>query len=280
VASRPVNTWRSRSSPPPDKRQVRTAPSPYPPDWSWWSVKGRQTLISLVHLPVSLTGPASSGSTDASQRCQGCSHPPRHLPDQAAPSFTQPLRRPGGEGLSPPLDFGRLVAHVGLGPVDTTKHPQDLLPPVPRHRSDRRSKPGPGHARSLMAGLHWPDIPPAVRDPSTPPGPSVYQRSCPAPVVIRGDPCQRLEPRHDRDPVLAHHDDTPTSPTSSVAPIRVPAQLLVAMPPLECGGSGPCRSPRRTLRTRRREDSGPAPHHREQPEIPGKRRSSKSTPRC
>jgi hypothetical protein len=119
VASRPVNTWRSRSSPPPDKRQVRTAPSPYPPDWSWWSVKGRQTLISLVHLPVSLTGPASSGSTDASQRCQGCSHPPRHLPDQAAPSFTQPLRRPGGEGLSPPLDFGRLVAHMRFRPVVT-----------------------------------------------------------------------------------------------------------------------------------------------------------------
>ena len=29
-------------------------------------------------------------------------HPSRHLPEQAAPSFTAPLRRDGGEGLSPP----------------------------------------------------------------------------------------------------------------------------------------------------------------------------------
>ncbi|MER5601755.1 hypothetical protein, partial [Streptomyces sp. NPDC002265] len=38
---------------------------------------------------------------------------------QAALSFTQPLRRPGVEGLSPPLDFKRLVAHMNLGPVDS-----------------------------------------------------------------------------------------------------------------------------------------------------------------
>jgi hypothetical protein len=31
-------------------------------------------------------------------------HPSRHLPRQAAPSFTAPLRRDGGEGLSPPLN--------------------------------------------------------------------------------------------------------------------------------------------------------------------------------
>lgn len=31
-------------------------------------------------------------------------HPSRHLPEQAAPSFTAPLRRDGGEGLSPPLN--------------------------------------------------------------------------------------------------------------------------------------------------------------------------------
>jgi hypothetical protein len=68
---------------PAQRRRVRTATSPYPPDLSWWAVKGRQTLISRVHLLVSLTGPASSGSADTSRRCQGCSHPPQHLPDQA-----------------------------------------------------------------------------------------------------------------------------------------------------------------------------------------------------
>jgi hypothetical protein len=71
------------SSPTTRRWQVRTAPSPYPPDLSWWSVKGRQTLVSRVHLPVTLTGPAPSGSVGASRRCQGCSHPPRRLPDQS-----------------------------------------------------------------------------------------------------------------------------------------------------------------------------------------------------
>ena len=50
------------------RSRVRTAASPYPPDLSWWAVKGRQTLISRVHLLVSLTGPASSGSADTSRR--------------------------------------------------------------------------------------------------------------------------------------------------------------------------------------------------------------------
>ena len=104
------------------RSRVRTAASPYPPDLSWWAVKRRQTLISRVHLLVSLTGPASSGSADTSRRCQGCSHPHQHLPDQAAPSFTQPLRRPGDEGLSPPFDFRRLVAHVLFGPINPTEH--------------------------------------------------------------------------------------------------------------------------------------------------------------
>jgi hypothetical protein len=103
------------------RSRVRTAASPYPPDLSWWAVKGRQALISRVHLLVSLTGPASSGSADTSRRCQGCSHPHQRLLDQAALSFTQPLRRPGDEGLSPPSDFRRLVAHVVFGPVVADK---------------------------------------------------------------------------------------------------------------------------------------------------------------
>ena len=112
------------------RQRMRTATSPYPPDLSWWAVKGRQTLISRVHLLVSLTGPASSGSADTSRRCQGCSHPHQHLPDQAAPSFTQPLRRPGDEGLSPPFDFRRLVAHVLFGPINPTEHLHSTTPLV------------------------------------------------------------------------------------------------------------------------------------------------------
>ena len=120
---------RDREFPGPAQRsRVRTATSPYPPDLSWWAVKGRQTLVSRVHLLVSLTGPASSGSTDASRRCQGCSHPHQHLLDQAALSFTQPLRRPGDEGLSPPFDFRRLVAHVVFSPIVSNEDQCDRLP--------------------------------------------------------------------------------------------------------------------------------------------------------
>ena len=145
--TRPVvaRTTRPRSSPPclnprrttasgkwrgADGAQLRAcseASSPYPPDLSWWAVKGRQTLISRVHLLVSLTGPGSSGRADTSRRCQGCSNPHQHLLDQAALSFTQPLRRPGNEGLSPPSDFRRLVAHMVFGPV--VAHEDHRSPP-------------------------------------------------------------------------------------------------------------------------------------------------------
>jgi hypothetical protein len=131
--------------PRPPRRRVRTAASPYPPGSSWWSVKGRQTPVSRVYLLVSLTGPAPSGSTGTPRRCQGCSHPHRRLPDQAALSFTQPLRRPRVEGLSPPLDSKRLVAHMPLGPV--VSHEQHIRLPqstadIPRQR--------PGELRKLM----------------------------------------------------------------------------------------------------------------------------------
>jgi hypothetical protein len=51
------------------------------------------TPISLVDLPVSLTGPDPSGSARPSRLRRGCSHPPRQPADQAASSFIPPLRR-------------------------------------------------------------------------------------------------------------------------------------------------------------------------------------------
>jgi hypothetical protein len=127
------------------RSRVRTAASPYPPDLSWWAVKGRQALISRVHLLVSLTGPASSGSADTSRRCQGCSHPHQRLLDQAALSFTQPLRRPGDEGLSPPSDFRRLVAHMVFCPViahENHEPPPLLKSPVDQPVSSPRTPGG------------------------------------------------------------------------------------------------------------------------------------------
>ena len=43
--------------------------------------------------------------------CRGCSHPLRHLLDQAAPASAGALRRPDGKGLSPPLKSQPRTAH-------------------------------------------------------------------------------------------------------------------------------------------------------------------------
>src|SRR4051794_12394585 len=66
-------------------------------------LRGVQPLVPHVRLSVSLAEPEPSGSTGPPRRCRGCFHLPRRLPDRAAPSFTAPLRRRGGEGLPPPL---------------------------------------------------------------------------------------------------------------------------------------------------------------------------------
>jgi hypothetical protein len=72
------------------------------------------TPVPRVLLSATLAGPAPSGSTGTSRLCQGCSHPPRHHPDQAALSFTALLRQDGGEGLSPPLEQQHLTAQPNL----------------------------------------------------------------------------------------------------------------------------------------------------------------------
>ena len=51
------------------------------------------TPVPRVLLSVTLAGPAPSGSASTPRRCQDCSRPPRHLPDQAVLSFTALLRQ-------------------------------------------------------------------------------------------------------------------------------------------------------------------------------------------
>ncbi|GAB3969166.1 hypothetical protein GCM10029978_039970 [Actinoallomurus acanthiterrae] len=70
------------------------------------------TPVPLVLLSISLTGPAPSGSTGTPRLCQGCSHPPRHHPDQAALNYADLLRQATGGGLPPPLESQRLTAHA------------------------------------------------------------------------------------------------------------------------------------------------------------------------
>jgi hypothetical protein len=67
-------------------------------------LRGFQPLVPHVRLSVSLAEPEPSDSADPPRRCQGL------LPTltgvsriRLPPATTRPLRRPGGEGLPPPL---------------------------------------------------------------------------------------------------------------------------------------------------------------------------------
>ena len=103
VASGPDAICQTRSRPPTNATVVHCKPAPIRQVPSRFIAYGTSSMVPSVRLLVLLAGPAPSGSTGTSRRCQGCSHPPRRPPDQAAPSFTQPLRRPSRAGLSPPL---------------------------------------------------------------------------------------------------------------------------------------------------------------------------------
>ena len=74
--------------------------------------RGVTQPVPYVYLPVSLTTPGPSGSPEPTRLCRGCSHPPRRPPDQAASSFTSPLRRQrDGRSLTSIRQQQRLVAH-------------------------------------------------------------------------------------------------------------------------------------------------------------------------
>jgi hypothetical protein len=89
-------------------RATETQPGVSPPSWvgarrkiqprstgfrAGGCSRGVTTPVSRVYLPISLTAPGPSGSPEPTRLCRGCSHPPRRPPDQAASSFTSPLRR-------------------------------------------------------------------------------------------------------------------------------------------------------------------------------------------
>ena len=71
------------------------------------------TLVPRVLLFVTLAEPAPSGDPDTFRRYQGSSHPPRHLPDQAAPSFTVPAAAgPAVKVSHPHSNHQCLAAHA------------------------------------------------------------------------------------------------------------------------------------------------------------------------
>jgi hypothetical protein len=72
------------------------------------------TLVPRVLHSVTLAEPTPSGSTGASRLCRGCSHPSRHLPGPAAPSFTVPAATdPAAKVSHLRSKHQRLVAHAG-----------------------------------------------------------------------------------------------------------------------------------------------------------------------
>jgi hypothetical protein len=119
------------------------------------------TLVPRVLLFVTLAEPTPSGSTGMSRLCQGCSHPPRHLPDQAALSYTALLRQDGDGGLSPPFELstphGARSTWVTLQLAQRTRRGRSHTRPLPEERSERvRAKPQrrnrPGQSGHLSSG--------------------------------------------------------------------------------------------------------------------------------
>ncbi len=105
-------------------------------------LEGVPPLVSaFVHQPVSLAGPGPSGGAEPSRRCQGCSHPARCLPGQAALSFSDLLRQAEGGSFHPTRLYG---ASWRTEPVDQSFTVSFYLPLTPRgpggkRKSDRRA---------------------------------------------------------------------------------------------------------------------------------------------
>jgi hypothetical protein len=103
MASRPA-TYPSLWSRPPHQlwgRILLTDPCP-PGLGPVCRLRGFATGSLSLHLLVSIAGPRPSGSPSLSRRCQGCSRPPRRLPDQASLIFTSLLRQAHSGVLSSP----------------------------------------------------------------------------------------------------------------------------------------------------------------------------------
>lgn len=103
------------------QQRGRTAPSPDPPDSSWCALRRRQRRFLSYSSPSRSPDPPHLAVLERPGFVRGCSHPPRHLPDQAAPSFTALLRQDSGGGLSPPLEHqAPHGAHSGKHTVQQT----------------------------------------------------------------------------------------------------------------------------------------------------------------
>jgi hypothetical protein len=69
------------SSPPPRRTGAHRNPAHIRRIRAGGIFKRRQTPVPRVYLPVLLTAPGPSGSTEPARLCRGCSHPPRRPPE-------------------------------------------------------------------------------------------------------------------------------------------------------------------------------------------------------
>src|SRR5690554_4631656 len=77
-----------------------------------------------LHLPVSLAGPALSGSTRTSRRCRGCFHPTSpSRPVRLPPASLSPLRRTDGGVLSSPHGLAAPHGARNQRPTRGSEHP-------------------------------------------------------------------------------------------------------------------------------------------------------------
>ena len=71
-----------------NERRVRTAIQPISTGFELaGNLRGVITLVSLVHLPVSLAGPGPSDSSGPSRRCRGCLPPSPACPGSDCPQL-------------------------------------------------------------------------------------------------------------------------------------------------------------------------------------------------
>jgi hypothetical protein len=132
------------ASSPPDQRRNGCAPHPahIHQIGAGEPLRDVVTLVPRVLLFVTLAEPTPSGSTGMSRLCQGCSHPPRHLPGRAALSCTALLRQDGDEGLPPPFELS--APHGARGSrLRGGRAPAEFLQlPVGPHSPEQPERPG------------------------------------------------------------------------------------------------------------------------------------------
>lgn len=191
-------------------------------------LRGFQPLVPHVPLSVSLAEPGPSGSTDPPRRCRGLLPAlPGVSRMRLPPATTGPLRRPGGEGLPPPLGSraprGARSRNTRRGLVSTRSSPA---------KGARTA----GSRAGVLAGQGLPR--PA-------PGASWRPRRAPAQSGSRGRRalrCERSTPAHTSNRSRIAARSGPSGPSTAPPPGRSASRPVRARARQPATRSGPHRA--------------------------------------